>query len=263
MKKILVIIFICTALIYWSGLDQPIIRNCLYLLISILPVVIGFKSLGQYSSKDKGFSNLLSIILGFLLMSVGEIIWIYFELILDIDPFPSLADLFYVSHYIFIFYGVYRELKSLSFSLKNLPKTTISMFIALSGTLMVIVGYFGIIKAYHPEVGIVENIFAIGYGVGDLILLITLLLLSLLLQEFAGGKIVRPWIYLILSILVSISADILFAVYNESYQSYDYFVFNIVDTLWMANYIFAGFFFLEKLQIISDVKLKLKNLNPQ
>jgi hypothetical protein len=45
--------------------------------------------------------------LAYLLFTFGDVIWAFFELILKQEPFPSIADFFYLEYYPLFFVGIH------------------------------------------------------------------------------------------------------------------------------------------------------------
>ncbi|HEY9398636.1 MAG TPA: hypothetical protein VIP29_01930 [Nitrososphaeraceae archaeon] len=49
--------------------------------------------------------------IGFAALAIGEIIWNYYTAVLKIDPYPSIADIFFFAYYPFIIYHLIRNIK--------------------------------------------------------------------------------------------------------------------------------------------------------
>lgn len=259
-KKILLIslLLVFTASLMQSFYQQEsdlnyIISTIFYLSASTIAVMAGIYAVKQYGLKSTRGKALLFITLGLAGWMGGEYLWSVFELILDIDPFPSFADVSYIVAYPLLFIGLLFEigLGKIDWSLKKILVLSVSVIIFALITI-----YFGIYLAYDVEATFIENLFAIFYGVGDLILVAISLLLLVLSLEYKGGKMFYPWLFVFAGMICMWLADIGFAVYVDEYKE-SLGVTVILDHLWIASYFFLTYGLFNMAFIVNQIKTSL------
>lgn len=118
---LLVSLFCITAVFYYYsfGLENyQVITNLIFLVHPFLAVLGGVAAVKAFGIKNRHGKSFLYITLGILCLFIGELLYAYFLLILKIDPFPSAADIFYISAYPLLLTGIFREI----FFIKTLSK---------------------------------------------------------------------------------------------------------------------------------------------
>lgn len=221
------------------GIDphQFMVKNILFLLTSLGAVVGGFfvaRVYGLTSDHGKAFLYITS---GIACLFIGEVIWVVFESILKTKPFPSIADLFYLASYPLLLVGFFKELRLYNFEVKLATKPLLQI-IAFIASLIVL--YFSIFLAYDSQVTLLENGIAIAYGVGDLILIVSLLYVLALALNFRSGKMFSGWLYMFAGMILTLIADILFAMYQDQFEAGMWFARQI-DLLWGGGYLLMAF----------------------
>jgi branched-chain amino acid transport system substrate-binding protein len=94
------------SIIVFSDPDSKVIYSNWILIINSL-VAVGLSSMILFKDKDNKDDDKANILLtlGLVFWFVANIIWAYYELVLDIvSPVPSLADMFLISAYGFLIY---------------------------------------------------------------------------------------------------------------------------------------------------------------
>src|SRR5260370_22452076 len=117
-KRITTAIFLSTFFfvslgIYWlriGGVYYPWLRDSVYVATSLLSVVSGIFALRLYGFQGARAKTLLFLTIGMACWFIGEVIWNYYELILNIKPFPSIGDMFYLLAYPLVFFGLLNEI---------------------------------------------------------------------------------------------------------------------------------------------------------
>lgn len=242
-KKITAIlwsIYLFALAIYWfrlGGENTIILGSTSYLFIAFFAVLGGIFSLKLYGFKGSRAKTLLFLTLGVSCLFVGEILFYWYEFFLNTDPFPSIADIFYLVSYPLILVALYNEIQQTNLSWKKIHASIIFLFGITASLFALIVFYFGVYVAYDAQADFLSNSIAISYGVGDMFLIIADLFVVVLAWEFRGGKYSRSWILLFLSFFAMLIADILFAIYYDQYKGEEWFYRSLLDTLWMLSYI--------------------------
>jgi len=146
--------------------------------------------------------------LAFLADLIAEGLWFYFSRI-GIDPFPSIADFFYLLYYVFIFVGIL----SLPYQpVDNRRKVLVSLdilVVLLAGCLFL---YYFILSPMNSSLtgyALSEAIMALAYPVADLFILAALLSLLQRDTERVDRKVL---VFLSSSLIVTIIADLIWAV---------------------------------------------------
>ncbi len=177
---------------------------------------------------------------------IGELIWFYYESILHIDPFPSLADPFYVLFYpltlvgllLFPFAPVNRYQRQMLWLDLAIVVTTCSMY-----------AWYFIVAPLTSIYKGVESILGVAYPVGDILLLTGV---GVLIQRDVR-RVTRRSLFFLASTLVFMSlADGVFAYLDANKYSYSMVY---PDVLWLIS---ALFFLLA----VAWQILKNKNVRP-
>lgn len=167
--------------------------------------------------------------------AVGDILWTIFELYLDIDPFPSAADFFYVAEYVFFLAAIVLAIRAYS----GLVKTRIP---ALVGALVAVAGiaatYFVLLKPYvFPDTSGLELVVSTLYPVGDVALMLApAISLALVVRQLGAGRLAWPW-------WIVVAGALVFALTDGFYSYADWAGIGVTAALdmgWLAaNLLFA------------------------
>ena len=137
---------------------------------------------------------------------VGDALFSVNELVLGIDPFPSLADALYLPGYPVLAAGLTLLALSRSSGRRNWAGLTDAAIIAIGFGLLswvlVMVPYFD-----DPSMGLVQLLVSLAYPVGDVLLLALAARLAT-----SPGRRTAAFRLLIASLAVTLAADTLFSV---------------------------------------------------
>ena len=241
---LLLLLFFVTVLSSLTSRSQGLFYSLIYLLspaIAFFSCVFAYKA---YGSQNPHGRSLFFLSFGLGCWFLGEIIWIILEEILAINPFPSVGDLFFLSSYPFILYGLTNE-----FRLRQTKCVAQKMFLIVvsSVILSLFVFYFGVYSAYDSKAGALENIFSIGYGLGDLIILIANMFVLSLMLEYQKGKLFYSWSSVFVGFSFTLLADIFFAIFKNQYAlaAEEGFFRQINDLLWVGGFLFLSYGFVD------------------
>lgn len=81
----------------------------------------------------------LALGIGFTAYAIGEIIWNFQTTVLKIDPYPSIADIFFFAQYPFIIFHLIRNIKYFK---RKITRRTIIWLAAIPITLVLLYSYF-------------------------------------------------------------------------------------------------------------------------
>lgn len=250
------LIFLFSAGMYYFAQfpDWFKITQIIYLVSPFIAVLSGFylvKTYGIGGSRGKVF---LFFTLGLLAWFLGDVLWMLFSVFLDIDPFPSVADVVYLISYPLLLTSVLIEVftNKISWTAKKLVPA-----ILLSAFLIIFTSYYGIYYAYSTDATMLENIVSIAYGVGDTLIAVLIIFVLMVSLEYQKGQFFLPWIGLFMGMIFMVFADILYAVYYEPYglliKTYQY-----IDLLWIASYLTFSYSQLCIASIVKGAQDKIK-----
>lgn len=196
------------------------VYNTAYLYGTVLQIVLAASivavavTIGMKQSVGRQW---LLVGLGVALYAAGDIAWTLFDLFLGIDPYPSIADVFYTAEYVFFFAAIVLAIRAYS----GLVKTRTPMLV---GTVVAVVGitlvYFALLAPYIFPAGVEELGFwglvvSTIYPVADIALMLApAVALALVVRQLGAGRLARPWWLVVVGALVFALVDSLF-VYAE------------------------------------------------
>lgn len=200
------------------------------LAATLVVLTAGRKSL--IKSRRAGYAWLV-IGLAMFFNSLGEISWSYFDWIGQ-DPFPSLADIFYLSSYPTMLAGILLLPFEHRNRVERFSKLLEIGIISLSGGLMMWNYLIGPLIGLSEDLNIVELVVTLSYPMFDLLLLLALLALIFRTSEVVW---LRPLMFLGLGIVSWIFSDVNFSLQElqEGYQ-----VGGIADVGYLFSSIFWG-----------------------
>lgn len=250
--------FAAVSISYIFGTEkQDFFNQTLFLIFPIFAALAGILAVKIYGLKSITGKSLLAITLGFACWAIGEIIW-YAYVLIDIDPFPSIADVFFLLGYPLVLLGLYMEFKKARIQLSQLKKASVALGLLITFILTVIVFYFGIYMAYDSSVGFLENAIAMSYGIADLILIVCSLFALSMTRAYRGGKFSEFWMIVIAVFILNLAADVLFAIfsvpYTENAKPYIY-----IDLIWIAGYLLFAYGMLDNYFHIKAIHKGIKN----
>ena len=155
----------------------------------------------------------LFLSLGIMFWFLGDVIWAYYELILELpSPFPSIADYAYSIGYPLLFVGIIMQVRSINIKLPKLELFVIILVQSIITVLVFILLIFPIAQEEITEDFTATQLFwSIFYPCGDLILLLGALLL---ISKYKGGDFSKVWLLLAIGLLIVVAADLVFSYYS-------------------------------------------------
>ncbi|NBS42114.1 hypothetical protein EBS80_05685 [bacterium] len=181
--------------------------------------------------------TLACLALALLSYAVAEGLWVWYQSVLHVDPFPSLADLFYMLAYPLFFAAIVSAIWRARVNWKRIHSATRFLLVVVAALVAFLVAYFGIYRGYHPELSTIANVVSIGYSGADLVLLILCLAVLVLAWEYRGGRLMEFWLLLFAAFSLTLMADIGFSIENAPYIAGDVLTVNVLDSLWILSYL--------------------------
>ncbi len=258
-KKLLYIvaglfIFLGVWQVVWGGAD--LYFDVTYLVMNMVTVGLGWLAFSIYGLQSKKGRSLLFLSLGFLGWTVGEILWFYYDWIAGIDPFPSLADVFFVVGYPLFFFGLWIEKNSSKNSFFDLSKN--KRIVGLSVALLMIVLVLGVnfLHVSYIESDLIDQVMHTVYSFGDLVLILVSFSIWIIVNNYQKGAFARSWRRILLGFVFILLADISFSFWEGNYVAVPV-VGVLIDTMWLAGYFVAALGFLDFYGLVKSVQGKV------
>ena len=168
----------------------------------------------------------LALAIGFIILFVGDSVYNYYLFVLDEDPYPSIADAFFIAFYFFTGYHLVKNIKYFKKDLGIGPK------IAVPVLAIAFIAAFGLYTIetleYDPMV----------YYMGILYVSASAAILSLAilgLTVFRHSVLGIAWFMLVIGIFLYSFADVWYY-YLEEIEEFT--IIHPVNTLWLVSNIF-------------------------
>ena len=210
-----------------------LISDLAYLPVSIFATIVAWR-IARNPGFDSGLRRAWFILgLAVAAQTLGDIAWFYLEVISGQQPFPSIADFFYIAFYPLALFGL--------LSLPSAPIRSAERFRILLDLAIIMVTawmaiWFFIISptAAQYENGRIDQILAAAYPVGDLVILGGVA--ALIFRSTEGA--VRSMLLLYLTgLLLNVAGDLAYA--YASLQG-TYVSGGWMDVSWIIAYWFFG-----------------------
>lgn len=245
--------------VVYSLQGPELARNILYLSTPLIAVLAGIYATRTYHLGNVHGTAMALLTAGLLCFFIGESLFSSYQFIWHIDPYPSLADIFYLAAYPLIFAGLIKEVSLHKLNWHRMNRLVLVLICLLLAAFTVIITYFGVFLAYNPGDPLINNLIAISYGIGDLILIVPALFVMKLAAEFKGGKLFNAWTLVLIALLTMMTADILYAIYKDGYNAVDW-PYIMIDIIWGASYLLFAYAFFYTGAIIHAGRDKLRSL---
>lgn len=181
--------------------------------------------------------QVLAIGLGMAALIAGDVAYWFIESVLGMEPYPSVADAFYLASFPLLGGGLILALRA--FSRGARPTIPVAAAGAASAAATVVV-WFTVLQPLiaDPGVGGLEKALGAMYPLGDVwLLLFPSLALAIALGRFAGGRLAVPWMVVAAGALAMAGVDTAYTWmdYAGSYSSG-----SLVDAGWWIAYAAIG-----------------------
>ena len=223
----------------YFGEDTAIITGS-YILISASTtlIIISFMMCHKFGMTGKHGIAWIMFASFSISWFVAEIIWIIYDVYLEIDPFPSIADFFYVAGYLFMFVFMLFYLKPVK---NGISHKMLASAIFVSSILLVFgLTAIGLNFSSDPfdttnEQDVWSFALALSYPVLDAIVLVSAILGLVL---FLKGQVSFLWSLICLAIISVSIADIAFVLGN---MDEFYHIGHTIDIFFLWTYVLMSF----------------------
>jgi hypothetical protein len=195
----------------------------------LIPSILAFIVTRRYWGSAVFGKAYFALGLAFLMTFIGEIVWSYYTVVLQEDPYPSIADIFFFAFYPL---AIYHLLKNILYFKRRLDILT-KIWLTLIPIAIVS------IYAYLASEGDVLSTFDLYYGsifVAATSTTLSLAVLGMLIFRHTLLGIV--WLLLALGIMVNSVADVWYY-YLELFDQYD--EIHVVNSMWIMGYVLVAY----------------------
>ena len=230
------IVYVFSALFFTASValtiylsDDPRVTyysDLIAVIVAIFPVMT---FLYAYTYFEKGRIEkkiMLIFIVGLLFWLGGEILWFYYEGLMETDPFPSAADVLWICGYPFILAGLFYQYKTVRVRLEKKYEWGLAVLLSIIGVVMISMLVF--VMETSEEFTDLEMAICSFYPFADILLLYFSLLLTGL---YWAGKLSYAWLLIALGIFFFAAGDIWF-VHLEWLEIYPDVLWHPVDFTW-------------------------------
>ena len=200
----------------------------------IAALILFYAARSSYKQNKKFYWAWLIFSLATLSFALGDAIWAYEEAILGIDPFYSIANIFFLAYYPLFLLGIF-SLPSQKFSVRERSKMILDFgIVMIAGTIMFWDYIIGPVIQESANLDLPTLIIYIFYPLGDMILLFSVL--EILYRKIYGNE-KRPLLFLAAGLTALIITDSIFL--RQSWLD-TYVGGGLLDLGWAISYVLIG-----------------------
>lgn len=206
--------------------DQVSFADFTYAISSLAVGITGLFVAKQYQGSPVFGKTYLVLAIGFILLFVGDSVYNYYLIVLDADPYPSIADVFFIGFYFFTGYHLVKNIRYFKKDIGWGPKIGVS---ALAISMVVVFGMFTIETLDDDP---------IIFYMGILYVIASAAILSLAIlgaTVFRHSVLGIAWFMLVIGIFFYAFADVWYYYLEEIGE---FTIIHPVNTLWILSNIF-------------------------
>ena len=206
--------------------DADTVVSIFSFLNPLLVVIIGFTTAFKYRGSKVFGKSYVALSIGYLSIFFAEVTYMVYDIVYNIEPYPSIADIFFFLLYPFLLAYLFLNIKFFAPKIGKISKIWIIVM-----PLVVLLGYT-ILSTTEAGISIFE--FDFYYGI-IFVYFATLTLSVAVVGAFIlkQGVIGKAWLILVIGILLNNIGDVWY--YNlELFEAYD--LLHPVNMFWYAGY---------------------------
>ncbi|HTP06737.1 MAG TPA: hypothetical protein VMP08_00695 [Anaerolineae bacterium] len=175
---------------------------------------------------------------GMTALAISETLWIAYHVVGQPIPYPSLVDILWGIGFVPILASLVVQYRALHVQLSRNQKL-LMLVIYLGLLLLALVVSLGYILSSPGEVAVVQLLVGAYYLIGSLGVAF---IATLSLMYLRGGLVARPWVYIVISILMFAVAGLAFSfgTWTNTYATGSNFLSAVSDVGYLAGYLSAA-----------------------
>ncbi|AFS82866.1 hypothetical protein [Candidatus Nitrosopumilus sediminis] len=207
--------------------DADTIVSIFSMFVPLTLAIIGFSVVRKYKGTQVFGKAYLALSFGYLSIFFAEVTYAIYDIVYNIEPYPSIADIFFFMLYPLLLVYLFINIKFFS---PNLGKKAKAWIIVMP--LIVLLAY-SVVSTTAGEISILE--FDFYYGIIFVYAATLTLAVSIVgASIFKQGVIGKAWLILVIGILLNNLGDLWY--YNlELFGEYD--LLHPVNMFWYSGYI--------------------------
>ena len=198
--------------------------NVMFFVVPVALVAFAFYIEQKY---EPYASNIFILFLAFTVFSlVGEQLWTIYEAVYQTDPFPSMADFFWLGGYLFLVIFLRKITKGVK---KSVAAQSLSIIIPVA----VLVPSFFVVQSVSSDTEFFDLVISLAYPVADAVILYQAL--NGFFSSLSGSRRDYLMLFLTIGIFCFVIADTFF-IYLEAKELY--YTGHLIEILWACGYLF-------------------------
>jgi diguanylate cyclase len=175
--------YVAWTVLHWSG-DRTVVSDLAPIPVAFVATCFAWRAGHdrRVSARRQGAWQWIAF--GCASWTIAECLWFYFEAVRHRSPFPSPADWFYLAFYVFVFAGLV-QLPVRQLGRRERVAFALDLATVMFVTLMV-VWYLVIDPTVHRGDSVLNQVLALAYPVGDVILVLGVA--RVLMRRRSGGE---------------------------------------------------------------------------
>jgi hypothetical protein len=225
----------------WQPGGAAVLLDVTHVLFAVCAWLAAILALRASRMFESGVSSRYVWVLfgaGMTALAISESLWIAYHVAGQPIPYPSLVDIVWGIGFVPILASLVLQYRALHVQLSRRQK--LSILAAYVGVLIITVALSLEYVMSHPgEVAVMQMLVGAYYLFGDLGVAF---LGTLSLVYLGGGLMARPWVYMVVSILLFAVAGLAFSygTWTNAYVTGSNFLSAVVDVAYLVGYLLAA-----------------------
>lgn len=212
---------------YYSGSVSSVafLSNYMIPLVAIIVFGLAFNIWRRVKNFPQSEKTFRFFAIGFLLWALGEVTWVVLVK-LGLEPYPSIADLFWFVGYVPLIFGLYLSIRAFDVKLSTQTILSISSIVLFFLLLVIFLILVPVIQYYEPGT-FTANLFNILYPLTDIVLLSQALILFFVSRE---SRFEKAWLIIVVGFSLTVIGDLGFSIADWN-GFYDYENWNLFSRM--------------------------------
>ncbi len=202
---------------------NPHFVNLITVLTPLIPIIFGYVTIKYFGLKSMHGKSIMLLTIGLALWLIADTYWIFDSTI------PSVADLFYLTGYIFFAASFIYSIRIVDPNYDFFKDKSKVFLMATSIVLGIIVYMDFFTITWDSNISVIKNIVTTGYVLADALLII---ILFIIIGIVFVSRYNLVWILILIATTLVFIADVL---YGINYSDYD--LGDNLDLLWYFSYL--------------------------